>query len=29
MGSHELKGTVHGGGPTLEASTGSGDVEIK
>jgi DUF4097 and DUF4098 domain-containing protein YvlB len=29
MGSHELKGAVHGGGPTLEASTGSGDVEIK
>jgi DUF4097 and DUF4098 domain-containing protein YvlB len=28
-GSHELKGTVHGGGPTLEASTSSGDVEIK
>lgn len=26
---HELKGTVHGGGPEVEVSTGSGDVEIK
>ncbi len=29
MGGHELKGTVRGGGPTVEVSTGSGDVEIK
>jgi DUF4097 and DUF4098 domain-containing protein YvlB len=29
MGSHELKGTVHGGGPTVEVSTGSGDVDIR
>jgi DUF4097 and DUF4098 domain-containing protein YvlB len=29
MGNHELKGTVHGGGPTVEVSTSSGDVEIK
>jgi DUF4097 and DUF4098 domain-containing protein YvlB len=29
MGSRELKGAVHGGGPTLEASTSSGDVEIR
>jgi DUF4097 and DUF4098 domain-containing protein YvlB len=29
MGGHELKGTVHGGGPTVEVSTSSGDVEIK
>lgn len=27
-GKHELRGTVHGGGPTVEASTSSGDVEI-
>jgi len=29
MGRHELKGTVRGGGPTVEVSTGSGDVEIR
>jgi len=29
MGSHELKGTVHGGGPTVEVSTSSGDVEVR
>ena len=29
MGGHELRGTVHGGGPTIEVSTSSGDVEIK
>jgi hypothetical protein len=29
MGNHELKGTVRGGGPTVEVSTSSGDVEIK
>jgi len=26
---HELKGTVRGGGPEVEVSTGSGDVELK
>lgn len=26
---HELKGTVRGGGPDVEVSTGSGDVELK
>ena len=26
---HELKGAVHGGGPDLEVSTGSGDIEIR
>ncbi len=26
---HELKGSVRGGGPDLEVSTGSGDIEIK
>jgi len=29
MGKRELKGTVRGGGPEVEVSTGSGDVEIK
>ena len=29
MGNHELKGTVHGGGPTVEVSTSSGDVELR
>ena len=29
MNPHELKGTVRGGGPTVEVSTGSGDVEIR
>jgi DUF4097 and DUF4098 domain-containing protein YvlB len=29
MGNHQLKGTVHGGGPTVEVSTSSGDVEIR
>ena len=29
MGNHELKGKVNGGGPTVEVSTSSGDVEIK
>jgi hypothetical protein len=29
MGGHELKGTVRGGGPTVEVSTSSGDVEIR
>ncbi len=26
---HELKGSVHGGGPEVEVSTGSGDIELK
>jgi DUF4097 and DUF4098 domain-containing protein YvlB len=29
LGKHELKGAVRGGGPEVEASTGSGDVEIR
>ena len=29
MGQHELKGAVRGGGPEVEVSTGSGDVEIR
>jgi DUF4097 and DUF4098 domain-containing protein YvlB len=29
MGSHELKGAVRGGGPTVEVSTSSGDVDIR
>ncbi len=29
IGHHELKGTVRGGGPTVEGSTGSGDIEIR
>jgi len=29
LGKHELKGTVRGGGPDVEVSTGSGDVEIR
>jgi DUF4097 and DUF4098 domain-containing protein YvlB len=29
MGHHELKGTVRGGGPDVEVSTGSGDVDIR
>jgi len=29
FGRHELKGTVRGGGPEVEVSTGSGDVEIR
>jgi DUF4097 and DUF4098 domain-containing protein YvlB len=29
LGKHELKGTVKGGGPEVEVSTGSGDVEIR
>lgn len=29
MGGHELKGTVRSGGPTVEASTSSGDIEIR
>ena len=29
FGKHELKGTVRGGGPEVEVSTGSGDVEIR
>jgi DUF4097 and DUF4098 domain-containing protein YvlB len=29
MGTHQLKGTVRGGGPQVEVSTGSGDIEIK
>jgi DUF4097 and DUF4098 domain-containing protein YvlB len=29
MGLHELKGAVGGGGPEVEVSTGSGDVEIR
>jgi hypothetical protein len=26
---HELKGSVKGGGPEVEVSTGSGDVDLK
>ena len=29
LGRHELKGTVQGGGPAVEVSTGSGDVTIR
>jgi len=29
LGRHELKGSVRGGGPEVEASSGSGDVEIR
>ena len=29
LGRHELKGAVRGGGPEVEVSTGSGDVEIR
>jgi len=29
LGRRELKGVVRGGGPTVEVSTGSGDVEIR
>ena len=29
FGRHELKGSVRGGGPEVEVSTGSGDVEIR
>lgn len=29
LGNHELKGTVRGGGPEVEVSTSSGDVEIR
>jgi DUF4097 and DUF4098 domain-containing protein YvlB len=29
LGKHELKGTVRGGGPEVQVSTGSGDVEIR
>ena len=29
FGRHELKGTVRGGGPEVEVSTGSGDIEIR
>ena len=29
MNPHELRGTVRGGGPTVEVSTSSGDVEIR
>jgi DUF4097 and DUF4098 domain-containing protein YvlB len=29
LGRHELKGTVRGGGPEVQVSTGSGDVEIR
>ncbi len=29
LGRHELKGTVRGGGPDVEVSTGSGDVDIR
>lgn len=29
LGRHELKGTVRGGGPEVEVSTGSGDVDIR
>jgi hypothetical protein len=29
FGKRELKGTVRGGGPQVEVSTGSGDVEIR
>ena len=29
LGRHELKGAVRGGGPVVEVSTGSGDIEIR
>ncbi len=29
MGKHELKGSVRGGGPEVEVSTGSGDIDIR
>jgi DUF4097 and DUF4098 domain-containing protein YvlB len=29
FGRHELKGSVRGGGPEVEVSTGSGDIEIR
>jgi DUF4097 and DUF4098 domain-containing protein YvlB len=29
LGRHELKGTVRGGGPNVEVSSGSGDVDIR
>jgi len=29
LGKHELKGTVQGGGPDVEVSTGSGDVDVR
>jgi len=29
LGRRELKGAVRGGGPTVEVSTGSGDIEIR
>ena len=29
LGRHELKGAVRGGGPNVEVSTGSGDVDIR
>lgn len=29
LGKHELKGTVKGGGPDVEVSTGSGDVDVR
>jgi hypothetical protein len=29
MGRRELKGAVRGGGPDVEVSTGSGDVDIR
>ena len=29
LGRHELKGVVRGGGPVVEVSTGSGDIEIR
>lgn len=29
LGRHELKGTVRGGGPEVEVSTGSGDIDIR
>lgn len=29
LGRHELKGSVKGGGPDVEVSTGSGDVEVR
>lgn len=29
LGRHELKGAVRGGGPSVEVSTGSGDIEIR
>jgi hypothetical protein len=29
FGRHELRGSVRGGGPEVEVSTGSGDIEIR